>query len=373
MRAMLFHPFEIAFCGYSGSGKTRLIASLVSILSGKYSIACYKHGCHCFEIDREGKDSWILGKAGAETVMISDPEKKAVISREPELSDMLERQAFSGHDMLFVEGLKELHLPKLLLVDGERKILDLLRGGSVPNVLALVTSDDPAGYAGSGVPVFHRDNITAIASFIETELYTRSSANTPVHGLVLAGGLSNRMGFDKGLIRYHTQNQLQHTAAILRPYCCKVFLSCRSEQLETYSQFNLPVITDSYLGIGPMGGLLSAQQREPDAAWIIAACDLPLLDEAAVKQITMQRNPLRFATAFRNPDSGCIEPLFACYEPKSRPRLLLLHADGCNSLSAFLEQSRIEEIIPRKPETLRNVNTPGERQSLNRTEEEENP
>jgi molybdenum cofactor guanylyltransferase len=373
MRPMLFHPFEIAFCGYSGSGKTTLIASLVTLLSGKYSIAFYKHGCHRFDIDREGKDSWVLGKAGAETVMISDPEKKAIISRHTDTPNLLERQAFSAHDMLFVEGLKELPLPKLLLVDRERRILDILRDGPVSNVLALVAPDDPAGYAGQGVPVFHRDDITAIASFIETELYTRSSANTPVHGLVLAGGLSSRMGFDKGLIRYHAQNQLQHTAAILQPHCSKVFLSCRAEQLETYSQFDLPVITDSYLGIGPMGGLLSAQQREPDTAWLVAACDLPLLDEAAVKQISMQRNPLRFATAFRNPGSGCIEPLFAFYEPKSMPRLLLLHADGCNSLSSFLEQSRIEEIIPRKPEALKNVNTPGDHPSLMRIEEEGKP
>ncbi len=70
---MLFHPFEIAFCGYSGSGKTTLIAEVVRYLSQRLSIAYYKHGCHRFDIDREGKDSWVVRQAGAATVMISDP------------------------------------------------------------------------------------------------------------------------------------------------------------------------------------------------------------------------------------------------------------------------------------------------------------
>lgn len=358
MRPMLFHPFEIAFCGYSGSGKTTLISSLVSRLAGKYSIACYKHGCHHFDIDRPGKDSWTLGEAGAGTVMISDPEKKAVITRHADKSSLLERQVFSVHDILFVEGLKELPLPKLLLVDRERKILDLVHDGKVSNISALATPDDQADYAEFGVPVFHRDDIDAIASFIESTLFLRSSKNTPLCGLVLAGGLSRRMGHDKALIRYHALNQLLHTASLLGKHCGKVFLSCRTDQCETYRQFNIPMISDAYLDIGPMGGLLSAQQMEPEAAWLLSACDLPFLDETMVSQLVMQRNPLRFASAFRNPDSGLMEPLIACYEPKSRSRLLFMHADGCNSLSAFLENSRIEELAPLKPGALKNVNAP---------------
>lgn len=166
------------------------------------------------------------------------------------------------------------------------------------------------------------------------------------------------MGSDKALIEYHSENQLVHTAALLRSQCQEVFVSCREEQAETYSRFGIPVITDSYLGIGPMGGLLSAQQAWPDAAWVVAACDLPFLDEAIVRQLCSARNPLRFATAFRHPQSGCLEPLCACYEPKSRSRLILRHIEGDNSLSAFLDESRIEELIPQDAGALQNINDP---------------
>jgi len=355
---MLFHPFEIAFCGYSGTGKTTLIAGVVRQLSVKFSIAYYKHGCHHFALDREGKDSWIVRQAGAAAIMISDPETKAVITDSGSASRWLEQQVFSEHDLLVVEGLKELPLPKLLLVDADRRILDLVRNGTVTNVAALVVSDEPESYAAFGIPILNRESISEVSAFIETLLLAHSLKKYPLHGLILAGGRSSRMGSDKALIKYHAENQLLHTAAFLRPQCQEVFVSCREEQAETYRHFGIPLITDSYLGIGPMGGLLSAQQARPDAAWVVAACDLPFLDEAIVRQLCSARNPLRFATAFRHPQSGRLEPLCACYEPKSRSRLILRHLEGDNSLAAFLDESRIEELIPVDAAALHNINDP---------------
>ncbi len=355
---MLFHPFEIAFCGYSGSGKTTLIERVVRHLSAKYSIAYYKHGCHHFALDREGKDSWIVRQAGAATVMISDPETKAVITGQTPASRLLEHQVFSDHDLLLVEGLKELPLPKLVVVDAERRILDLVSNGTITNIIALVVSDEPDSCAAYGIPILHRDRISDVALFIETLLLAYSLKENPLHGLILAGGRSSRMGRDKALNKYHVENQLLHTASLLRPQCQEVFVSCREEQAETYRHFGIPLITDSYLGIGPMGGLLSAQQARPEAAWVVAACDLPFLDEAIVQQLCSERHPMRFATAFRNSQSGRFEPLFACYEPKSRSRLIFRHLEGDNSLSAFLDESRIEELVLQNCAALQNVNDP---------------
>jgi molybdopterin-guanine dinucleotide biosynthesis protein MobB len=361
---MLFHPFEIAFCGYSGSGKTTLIAEVVRYLSQRLSIAYYKHGCHRFDIDREGKDSWVVRQAGAATVMISDPEKKALLAGQSPDSPLLERHAFAGADLLIVEGLKELPLPKLLLVDSGRKILELVSNGGISNIAAMVVPDDPSSYAPFGIPLFQRDNIREIATFIETFLIDRSMQEHPLYGLVLAGGRSSRMGSDKALIEYHAQNQLLHTATLLQRQCEEVFVSCREEQADAYRHFRLPLITDSYLGIGPLGGLLSAQQAKPEATWVIAACDLPFLDESIVRQLCSQRNPLRFATAFRVPESGRIEPLCASYEPKSRGSLMLRHLWGDNSLSSFLDVSRIKELTPHDGSVLQNINDPEGRHSL---------
>ena len=355
---MLFHDFEIAFCGYSGSGKTTLTEKVVRLLSARFTIAYYKHGCHRFDIDREGKDSWIVREAGASTVMISDPEKDAVISARTSASQRFEKLVFADADLLVVEGLKELPIPKLVVVDGERRILDLVRNKNVINVAALVVPDDPAMYEEFDIPVLHRDSVADIAAFIEFFLLHRSAQEHPVCGLVLAGGRSLRMGSDKALIEYHADNQLIHTAKNLQRYCCNTYISCRQEQTDAYQRFGFPLVADTYLDIGPLGGLLSAQKARPEAAWIVLACDLPFLDASTLSQLFTRRNPLRFATAFRNPESGFLEPLCACYEPKSRSRLILRHLEGNNSLLEFLDQSRIEELVCSDGAALTNINDP---------------
>ncbi|MBM3162872.1 MAG: bifunctional molybdenum cofactor guanylyltransferase MobA/molybdopterin-guanine dinucleotide biosynthesis adaptor protein MobB [Chlorobi bacterium] len=355
---MLFHPYEIAVCGFSGSGKTTLVSAIISRLSRRFRVGCYKHGCHRFDIDREGKDSHTLKKAGAATVMISDPEKKAVISGTGN-RQISERMVFLDCDMLLVEGLKELPLPKLLMLDRERKILDLLDAGSIPQPVALVSTCQETGPIESryNLPVFHRDDIDTITAFIESFLAEKVS-QTPLSGLILAGGRSRRMGTDKALLSYHDKNQILHTATLLKKHCREVFLSCRSDQEALYTSFGIPVITDRYLETGPAGGLLSAQHHHPQTAWIAVACDMPFLDAALFARLVENRMPLRFATAFRNAGTGKLEPLCACYEPKSRAELLTSLAEGNGSLQAFLACSRIGEITIRDGKPVSSVNDP---------------
>lgn len=355
---MLFHRYEIALSGFSGTGKTTLAAAVVKNLSERFAVGCYKHGCHRFDMDREGKDSFIFREAGAETVMISDPVKKAVISGSS-AGEFSESRIFRACDLLIVEGLKELPLPKLLMVDRERKILDLLEQGDIPEVIALVeTGDDPKGHDMSfDLPVFQRDDVVTITAFIESR-FGAKAAETPLSGLILAGGRSARMGTDKALLCYHDDNQLLHTATLLRSRCKEVFVSCRPDQEPRYATLGLPVITDRYLETGPLGGLLTAQRLYPERAWLTAACDMPFIDAGLLDTLVDNRMPLRFATAFRHAETMRYEPLLACYEPKSQQELLARHAEGNDSLHSFLAGSRTGDIMLPNISSLRNINDP---------------
>lgn len=350
----MFHPFELAFCGLSGSGKTTLLDKVIRHFSRKGNrIAYFKHGCHHFDIDREGKDSFLARQAGAATVMISDPEKEAIISTGA--GSLSSHPSMLSSDILFIEGLKELPIPKILVIDQGKVILEHLERGTVTNVVALAWSDSPEGLEQYGLPCFSRDDEQGIATFIESWFRTKADANA-LYGLVLTGGKSSRMGTDKALLNYHGETQLERTACLLSTTCRKVFVSCRQEQAPQYSTFGIPPITDSYLDLGPLGGLLSAQREHPDAAWLIAACDMPLLDHDTLRTLAGRRNPFTFATAFRDPASGHPEPLLSIYEPKSRLPLLLQHAQGNNSLSSFLRHSRITITEPANASALHNIN-----------------
>ncbi|TNJ38445.1 bifunctional molybdenum cofactor guanylyltransferase MobA/molybdopterin-guanine dinucleotide biosynthesis adaptor protein MobB [Chlorobaculum thiosulfatiphilum] len=351
----MFHPFEIALCGLSGSGKTTLMEKLIRRFSDDgFEVAALKHGCHRFEIDREGKDSGRFRQAGAAPVLIADREKEAIVSSGAGRID------FTGStlaaDLFFIEGLKELPTPKLLLIDARREILPPLEAGAIPQALALVHDGNGDGLERFRLPLFHRDDLPAISSFV-AEFFSKQAASVPLNGLVLAGGRSSRMGRDKARLRYHDEKQLERTAALLSSVCDKVYISCRSDQLGCYSDSGIPAIADSYLDLGPLGGLLSAQRHSPGAAWLVAACDLPFIDKPVIASLRTGRNPYRFATAFGG-DEGRPEPLLAIYEPKSRRRLFERHAAGNDSLCSFLMDSRVRLIEPDEPSKLRNVNDP---------------
>ena len=351
----MFHPFEIAIGGLSGSGKTTLVEKLIRRFSENgFEVAAFKHGCHRFEIDREGKDSDRFRQAGAVPVLISDREKEALISQGTGRLDIA--GSTLAADLLFIEGLKELPTPKLLMIDARREILPPLEAGAIPQALALVHDGDARELERFGLPCFGRDDIESISAFV-AEFFSKQTASIPLNGLVLAGGRSSRMGRDKAQLRYHEASQLDRTAALLSSVCDKVYISCRSDQLDCYSDSGIPAIADSYLDLGPLGGLLSAQRHAPGAAWLVAACDLPFIDEAVMATLAEVRNPYRFATAFAG-DEGRPEPLLSIYEPKSRRRLLERHAAGNDSLCSFLMHSRVRLIEPDEPSKLRNVNDP---------------
>jgi molybdopterin-guanine dinucleotide biosynthesis protein A len=353
-RRAMFHPYELALCGLSDSGKTTLATRLLRRFTDRGLTAGYfKHGCHRFDIDRPGKDSFLAREAGAPAVMIADPEKEAFISAGTR--GISPAVAFESCDLLLIEGLKELPIPKLLVVDAGRAVLPLVESGNVNEVLALVHDGSPAGLERFALPCFHRDDIASIARFIETVLGARA-ASLPMNGLVLAGGRSSRMGSDKALLRYGDNPQIQATAALLDARCNRVFVSCRNEQAPLYDGYGRPIVTDAYLELGPLGGLLSAQRQQPDAAWFVVACDFPLLDAPTLGELCSAREPFRFATAFRLPGDRKPEPLCTIYEPKSRAALLRQHGNGDDSLASFLDRSRIRAVEAADPGLLRNAN-----------------
>ena len=107
----------IGIAGWSGSGKTTVVESLIRIFKTKYSftVCALKHAHESFKIDQEGKDSFRFSEAGANQVIISSKKQWAVINnlddREKELEYLL-KQAVNS-DIIIVEGWKHSNLKKI--------------------------------------------------------------------------------------------------------------------------------------------------------------------------------------------------------------------------------------------------------------------
>ncbi len=183
----------------------------------------------------------------------------------------------------------------------------------------------------------------------------------PLYGLVLAGGKSTRMKKDKSLLEYHGKKQVLYCFDLLGQFCDQVFISSRKEQSRLVAYKNFPQIHDVFVGIGPLGGILSAMIRHPEAAWLVLACDLPFVRESTIKTLIKKRNFSKMATAYRSTyEPNLPEPLCAIYETKALFQLLQFLAQGIQCPRAILCRCDTQFITQTRSTSLDNVNSPQE-------------
>lgn len=184
--------------------------------------------------------------------------------------------------------------------------------------------------------------------------------NKRIYGLVLAGGKSERMGRDKGLIEYHGKPQRYFLADMVGEFCDQVYISCRQDQAAEITEAGYQPLVDDGQATGQYGGILTALGAYPDTAWLVVACDLPLVDGAALDQLLTQRDDKKLATAYKNPDNDLPEPLLAIWEPASRDMLLRELDEGvtCPRKALIRNMADIKLIAPARPELVANANTP---------------
>ncbi len=154
----------LSIVGKSDSGKTTFIEKLIPELTRRgYCIATVKHDIHGFEVDREGKDSWRHKQAGAHTVVISSPQKVALIrdvEKDLTLAELREK-LIQDVDLILSEGYKKDIQPKIEIFRKE-KHRELLCSKE-DNLIAIVSDKK----FDMGVPCFSLDDIIGVADFIE--------------------------------------------------------------------------------------------------------------------------------------------------------------------------------------------------------------
>ena len=183
---------------------------------------------------------------------------------------------------------------------------------------------------------------------------------TPQFGLVLAGGSSSRMRTDKAALAYGSRPQLAEVYDLLARHVERAFVSVRPDQVGEALRARYPRVVDGPVGHGPIAGIIAAQARHPDVAWLVVACDLPFLDDATLETLLARRDPRRLATAFTSRHDGLPEPLCAVYEPASREAILKHVASGRNCPRKFLLDHDVLRLEPATPAALDNANTPEE-------------
>ena len=189
-------------------------------------------------------------------------------------------------------------------------------------------------------------------------------AARPLHGLVLAGGRSRRMGCDKAALVHPDGRPLARRCLDLlaEAGCDALALSIRHDQdlpPDTGDIVDLAVIRDpADGGVGPLSGIHAAMGSAPQADWLVLACDLPRLDLATLAHLIATRKGYDGLLSYRSEFDGLPEPLCAIY-PADAAELIAraMAADmRCPRKILIRENCRLLDLPT--PRALENANTP---------------
>ena len=161
----------LAIAAWSGTGKTSLLKKLIPALYARgIRTGVIKHTHHNMDIDKPGKDSYELRRAGAAQTMVASAQRWALMTETPEkdtldLNYLVSRMDHSALDLVFVEGFKHDSVAKILL----------FRQGTGHGIDELTLDQDVIAVASDvsltiQMPVLNLNNTDEIADFIEAWL-----------------------------------------------------------------------------------------------------------------------------------------------------------------------------------------------------------
>lgn len=153
-------PPVIQIVGYSGSGKTTLLTGVARLLTNRgWKVGTMKHHPKEWEWDQPGKDTWQHRQVSAGPVAIVTRDR-TVIDWPHSVSPEELLPFYRGVDLVLVEGFKQAHHPKLVLVhqEEERELLNL------PHIIALV-SPEPQRWRQWG-RCLHWDDVKSVVEVI---------------------------------------------------------------------------------------------------------------------------------------------------------------------------------------------------------------
>ncbi len=105
----------VSIVAYSGTGKTTFMEKLIPEIKKRgYRLAVVKHDAHKFEIDKEGKDSYRITKAGADVTGLISKDKAVIMENRPRDAKLL-IESITDVDLILTEGFKTGEWPKVML------------------------------------------------------------------------------------------------------------------------------------------------------------------------------------------------------------------------------------------------------------------
>ncbi|MCK9451678.1 MAG: molybdenum cofactor guanylyltransferase [Bacteroidales bacterium] len=165
-----------------------------------------------------------------------------------------------------------------------------------------------------------------------------------IDGYILAGGMSSRMGVDKGLLQFNDKPLVQRIIEQLSPAVNKVIIVSNNRE---YEKFGLEVIGDLIKNIGPAGGIHAALNHAQSEQLFIVSCDMPFITAHAATYIIQQAVHSQITLALHH---GKVQALFGVYSSQCLPKWKQLIEQGIIKLQEMVSHFDLLKIVIEKNE-----------------------
>ena len=344
-----FAPNEIAILGTNCG----VISDLVHKVSEKldnYKLA-YFDASHAKDVKKNMLSEYVFHHQG-----------NLQITTSGNVNKFQQRLDFAQFDYVFINGNHYQGAKQILILDEAKEASVLKRLEQLDCIQFVIKLKSETKYFDfleekypqiKNITCYTIDAIDQITNQINNLIQEKIA---PIKGLVLVGGKSTRMGTDKAELNYFGKPQKEAAKELLENNNLETFYSVRdfSTALEMTNE-----IPDKFINLGPFGGICSAFQKDPNAAWFVLATDVPFVSDEIIQLVLKHRNPSKVATAIKGKSKDFPEPLITLYEPKAYPILLQYLAQGYSCPRKMLINCDVE-IVEIDDNFIRNINTPEE-------------
>ena len=339
-----FAPNEIAILGTNCGIISNLVHEISEKLSN-YKLA-YFDASHAKDVAQNRLSEYTFHHQG-----------NLQITTSGNINKFEQRLQFAQFDYVFINGNHYQGVKQILILDEEKEASVLKRLEQLDRIQFVIKLKKDTEYFSfleekypqiKNIISYTIDEVDKISNHINNLIQEKIAA---VKGLVLVGGQSTRMGQDKSNLDYFGKPQKIVAKQLLESNKLETFYS-----VQNASEYD-DEIHDKFLNLGPFGGICSAFQKDPNAAWFVLATDVPFVNDQIIKLLLNQRNPGKIATAIKGKGKDFPEPLITIYEPKAYPILLQYLAQGYSCPRKALINSEVE-IVEVDDDFIRNINTP---------------
>ena len=163
-------------------------------------------------------------------------------------------------------------------------------------------------------------------------------------GVVLAGGLGQRMGRTKGDLVFDGRTLAQRAATTLWPFCGSVLISVAHAAANPAPGH--PAVEDAPpAGRGPLAGLVAAFDASGGADLLVLACDYPQVEPALLRKL------LSFATedhdvTLMTDAGGRDHPLVGLWRRRTEGRVRQALESGMFKVRALLGEFEVRRLGP---------------------------